>query len=52
VFPAGATVVTTSIGKEYSPCIPASAAAAAITVTVPGATGNTATQINAWGFQF
>ncbi len=52
VFPAGATVVATSIGKEYSPCIPASAAAAAITITVPGAAGNTATQINAWGFQF
>lgn len=52
VFPAGATVVATSIGREYSPCIPASAAAAAITITVPGATGNTATQINAWGFQF
>ena len=51
VFPAGATVVATSAGATYSPCIPANAAASAITVTVPGAAGNTATQINAWGYQ-
>jgi hypothetical protein len=51
VFPLGATVPSTPLAVNYNPCIPAGAAATAITVTVPGAAGNTATQINATGYQ-
>jgi hypothetical protein len=51
VFQTGATVVDTSVSVLYSPAIPANAINLPITVTVPGAAGNTATQINAWGYQ-
>jgi hypothetical protein len=51
VFAAAVGTQNTPIGFTYNPCLPASAAAAAIVVTVPGQAGNTATQINAWGFQ-
>jgi hypothetical protein len=51
VMPAGATVQSTPLAVNFSMCLPASATGTAITVTVPGAAGNTATQINAWGYQ-
>jgi len=51
VFAAGAAVANTPIQFPYSPCLPANAVNTAITVTVPGQAGNTATQINAWGYQ-
>jgi hypothetical protein len=51
VFAAAVGAQNTPISFTYNPCIPASAAVAAITVTVPGQAGNTATQINAWGYQ-
>jgi len=51
IFPAGAGVASTPVGNNFSPCIPANAANTAITVTVPGAAGNTSTNISAWGFQ-
>jgi hypothetical protein len=51
VFAAGAAVLNTFLNVTYSPCVPASAVNSTIAVTVPGAAGNTATQINAWGYQ-
>lgn len=51
VFTASAATPNTPLAINYNPCLPASAAAAAITITVPGQAGNTATQINASGFQ-
>jgi hypothetical protein len=51
VFVASATGADTPVNQVFSPCIPASAANAVITATVPGSAGNTATQINAWGYQ-
>jgi hypothetical protein len=51
LFALGATAQNTPVSFTYAPCLPASAANAALTVTVPGAAGNTATQINAWGYQ-
>jgi hypothetical protein len=51
IFPAGATVATTPINIQFSMCVPANAKETAITITVPGAAGNTATQINAHGYQ-
>jgi hypothetical protein len=51
VFAAGAAVANTPIQFTYNPCLPASAVNTAITVTVPGQAGNTATQINTWGYQ-
>jgi hypothetical protein len=50
-YQAGATVANTPLSVNYTPCIAANAAATAITITVPGAAGNTQTQINASGFQ-
>jgi hypothetical protein len=50
-FVAGVALPNTPLQVTFSPPIPASAQNAAITVTVPGAAGNTATQINAWGYQ-
>jgi hypothetical protein len=50
-MPAGATVVSTPVVQNFTPCIPANAAATAITVTVPGAAGNVNTSIMAWGYQ-
>ena len=49
-FAAGAAVLSTALIVNFAMCIPANAQDSAITVTVPGAAGNTATQINAWGF--
>jgi hypothetical protein len=51
IFPAGATTAATPLVINFSPCIAASAANSAITATVPGAAGNTATQINITGFR-
>jgi len=51
VFASGATAISQPLAVQFSMCIPASAIGAAITVTVPGAAGNTATQINAHGYQ-
>jgi hypothetical protein len=50
-YQAGATVANTPLVVNYPQCIAANAAATAITITVPGAAGNTLTQINASGFQ-
>lgn len=50
-MPAGATVVATPVDIAYTPCIPASAQNAAITVTVPGGAGNTSTAIAVYGYQ-
>lgn len=51
LFQTGATAVNTPLTVNYSPCIAANASNTAITITVPGAAGNTSTQINANGFQ-
>jgi hypothetical protein len=50
-FPAGAAVPSQPLVINYSPCIASNAVNTAITITVPGAAGNTATQINATGYQ-
>jgi hypothetical protein len=52
VFAAGATLLNTMLAVSYLPCIPANAQNTAITVTVPGAAGNTSTNINVQGYQF
>lgn len=50
-MPAGATVVTTTpLNVAFSPCLSTGAVNTAIVVTVPGAAGNTATTISAWGY--
>ncbi len=51
LFQTGATAVNTPLTVNYSPCLAANTPNTAITVTIPGAAGNTATQINASGFQ-
>ena len=51
VFAAAATTPNTPLQYTFSPCLPSSAVNTAIVVTVPGEAGNTATQINASGFQ-
>ncbi|SRR5229473_2526861 len=51
VFVAGATLPNTPILFNFNTPIPASAVSTNIVVTVPGSAGNTATQINVWGFQ-
>lgn len=48
-FPAGATVASTPLFVPFSPCIPATPGQA-LSVTVPGAAGNTSTVISLWGF--
>jgi hypothetical protein len=50
-FPLGATVASSPVTVRFTPCIPASAVNTGIPVTVPGAAGNTSTNIVAWGFQ-
>jgi hypothetical protein len=50
-FPAGVTVIATPVLQPFNPCVPANALGTVITVTVPGAAGNTSTNISAWGFQ-
>ena len=48
----GATATNTVVILEnFIPCLPASAANSAVTVTVPKATGNTSTNISVWGYQ-
>jgi hypothetical protein len=49
-FPAGATVVAAPIGNAFAPCLPGSLVNSPISVTVPGAAGNTNTNVNAWGY--
>jgi hypothetical protein len=51
IFPLGAAVASTPVQATFQPCVPANAQNTAITVTVPGAAGNTSTHISAWGFQ-
>jgi hypothetical protein len=51
VYAVGVGVANASLSQTYSPCIAANAANTAITITVPGSAGNTATQINASGYQ-
>jgi hypothetical protein len=51
VFVAGVALPNTPVPLFFTPCIAASAVNSAITVTVPGAAGNTATQINVNGFR-
>jgi hypothetical protein len=50
-FPTGAAALTTPIGANYWPCIPASLPNTALAVTVPGGAGNTSTNINVQGYQ-
>lgn len=51
VYAASAATPNTPVSFTFSPPVPANAINTAITVTVPGQAGNTATQINAWGYQ-
>lgn len=50
VFAASATTANTPLLVTFNPALPANATNTAITVTVPGQAGNTATQINLWGY--
>lgn len=50
-MPVGATVPSVPVRLNFNPCKAASAVNTAITVTVPGAAGNTATEINVGGYQ-
>jgi hypothetical protein len=50
-FAAGATVADAAVSFTYAPCLPSSAVNTGIVVTVPGAAGNTALSINAWGYR-
>lgn len=43
--------VAQQIGQSFSPCIPASAANTAITITTTAAAGATAVNVNSWGYQ-
>jgi hypothetical protein len=52
VFPTGATTATTPLLFTYTPCVPANAVGANLTVTVPGGAGNTSTNVVAWGYLF
>ncbi|MFY9835022.1 MAG: hypothetical protein WAK55_00855 [Xanthobacteraceae bacterium] len=49
-MPAGVTVAAVPVGATFNPCQPGPAGSA-ITLTVPGAAGNTSTVISLWGFQ-
>lgn len=50
-MPVGATVIAAPVGDNYTPCLPANAVNTAVVVTVPGAAGNTNTNIAVWGYQ-
>jgi hypothetical protein len=50
-MPAGATVPSVPVVRTFNPCKSASAVNTAITLTVPGAAGNTSTNINIGGYQ-
>lgn len=50
-LPAVATTVDAAKTAVYGPCLRGSAVNTAMNVVVPGGAGNTATTINAWGFQ-
>jgi len=51
-FAAGAAVANAPVSFSFGNyCLPSSAVNTAVVVTVPGAAGNTATSINAWGYQ-
>jgi hypothetical protein len=49
-FTATAVTPNVPIGNNFSPCLPTTAVGTGITVTVPGAAGNTVTNINLWGY--
>jgi hypothetical protein len=49
-FPLGATLPAVPIGNSFTPCLPGSLVNSPISVTVPGAAGNTNTNVNAWGY--
>jgi hypothetical protein len=50
-FAAGAAVANVPFTVNPAQCIAGNALNTAITITVPGAAGNTSTTINGWGFQ-
>lgn len=50
VYGAGAAVINTPLVQNYGTCIPAQSYNSAITLTVPGQAGNTATNIVIWGY--
>jgi len=50
-FAAGATVGSAPLSGSFSPCLPASAVNSGITLTLPGAAGNTSAAINLAGYQ-
>lgn len=52
IMPLGAGVASVPVGTTFSPCVPANAVGSSLTVTVPGAAGNTSTNISAWGYLF
>jgi hypothetical protein len=49
-FTGTATTINVPIGGNFAPCIPATTNGTGITVTVPGAAGNTVTNLVAWGY--
>jgi hypothetical protein len=49
--PVNATAGQILISQNFNPCIPASAANTAITVTTTAAAGATAVDVNSWGYQ-
>lgn len=50
-FPLGATIASAPLIQAFSPCLEGAGLGNAITLTVPGAGGNTQTNINIWGYQ-
>jgi hypothetical protein len=49
-FTGTATTINTPISSNFAPCIPATTSGTGITITVPGAAGNTVTNLVAWGY--
>jgi hypothetical protein len=50
VFTGSATTINAPISTNFSPCLPTTAINTTITITVPGAAGNTSTNISLWGY--
>lgn len=50
--PINATGGQILVAQNFNPCIPASAANTAITVTTTAAAGATAVDVNSWGYQY
>jgi hypothetical protein len=49
-YPAGAKTIAPPLEKSFSPCLPSSTVGNSITVTVPGAAGNTQTDVVVTGY--